>query len=107
MDVNETAFVGKPTSVKVRVLNLVDEDQEITVIFRKDSVSEPLTDLKDFVFNFTSQTVDDDLIQVFVNTPDFSTSVSKTITIIRVKNVLENFFQPVIDFFNWLFSLFT
>ena len=106
LDVNETAFVEKPISVKLKVSNLVDEPQEITVIFREDSISETLMDSKDFVFNFTPQSVNDNLIQVFVNTPDFSTSVSKTITVIGTRNVLEDWFKPIIDFFKWLFSLF-
>ncbi|NIM46983.1 MAG: hypothetical protein GTN40_02380 [Candidatus Aenigmarchaeota archaeon] len=106
LDVNETAFEGKPISVKVKVSNLIDESQEITVIFRKDSISEILTDSKDFVFNFTPMSVNDNLIQVFVSTPDFSTSVSKIITVVAQKNAWENIFQPIIDFFNWLFSLF-
>ncbi len=106
LDVNETASAGKTIPVKVRVLNLGDKSQEISVIFRKETVSETLTDFKDFVFNFTPQDANDNLIQVFVNTPDFSTSVSKTITVIGQKNAWENIFQPIIDFFNWLFSLF-
>jgi hypothetical protein len=106
LDVNETASAGEPVLVKVKVLNLVNETQDIKIIFRKESVSETLIDSKDITFNFTPQSINDNLVQVFVNTPDFSTSVSKTITVVEQKNVLENIFQPIIDFFNWLFSLF-
>ncbi len=108
LDVNEIASAGESISVKVKVSNLLDEPQEITVVFKENSVSETLTDSKDFVFDFTPQSADDNLIQVFVNTPDFSTSVAKTITIEveEQQNVLLNIFQPIIDFFNWLFSLF-
>ena len=106
LDVNETASAGKTIPVKVKVLNFGVESQGITVVFRKDSISDTLIDSKDFVFNFTPKDVNDNLIQVFVNTPDFSTSVSKTITVVAQKNAWENIFQPIIDFFNWLFSLF-
>lgn len=103
---NETASIGKSILVKVNVINLLNKSQSITVTFKRDSFSDNLTNSKEFTFNFTPQNIDDNLIQVFVNTPDFSTSVSKTITVIGQKNALENIFQPIIDFFNWLFSLF-
>ncbi len=106
LDVNETAFVGKPILVKVKVLNLADEPQEITVVFKKDSVSETLVGSKNFTFNFIPEGVNDNLVQVFVSTPDFSTSVSKIVIVIGQKNIFEDFFKPIIDFFNWLFSLF-
>ena len=106
LDANETAFVGKTILVNVKVVNLADEPQEITVVFKKNSVSETLTDSKNFTFDFVPQSIDDNLIQVFVNTPDFSTSVSKIITVIGQKNIFEDFFKSIIDFFNWLFSLF-
>jgi transglutaminase-like putative cysteine protease len=106
LDVNDTAFVGKPTLIRVKVVNLLNTSQHITIIFKKDSYSDTLTGSKDFVFNFTPQSVDDNLVQVFVNTPDFSTSVSDTVTVVEQKTAIENFFQPLIDFFNWLLSLF-
>ncbi len=106
LDINETALVGKTIPVKVKVSNLLNKSQKITITFRKNSISTTLIDSKDFTFNFTPKNTDDNLVQVFVSTPDFSTSVSKTVTVISQGNVLENFFQPIIDFFNWLFSLF-
>jgi len=106
LDANDTAFVGKPTLIRVKVVNLLDTSQRITIIFKKDSYTDTLTDSKDFVFNFTPQSVDDNIVQVFVSTPDFSTSVSDTMTVIEQKNAIDNFFQPLINFFNWLLSLF-
>jgi len=106
LESNETAFIGKPILVNVRVVNLLNKTQNIKVVLKNNSYSDELKGSKDFTFNFTPQTVDDNLIQVFVSTPDFSTSISKIITIIEQKNAIENFFQPLIDFFSWLFSLF-
>jgi hypothetical protein len=105
LDVNGTLAEGKAALVNVRVVNLLDKTQQIKVVFRKDSYSEELTNSKYFVFNFTPS-INDNLVQVFVSTPDFSTSVSKAITVIGQKNALEDFFKPIIDFFDWLFSLF-
>jgi transglutaminase-like putative cysteine protease len=106
LDINETAYVGKPTIVKIKVVNLLNVSQNIKVTFMGDYYSDTLIDSKEFVFNFTSKSVDDNLVQVFVNTPDFSTSVAKTITVIGQKDILESLWKPIIDFFKWLFSLF-
>lgn len=106
LDVNETVFVGKSIPVKVNVVNLLNESQNVKVTFREDYYSDVLTDSKEFVFNFTPQNVDDNLIQVFVRTPDFSTSVSETVTVIGQKDILEGIWESVANFFNWLFSLF-
>jgi hypothetical protein len=106
LDINDTALVGEPIPIRVKVVNMLNTSQHVTVIFKEDSYSDTLTDSKEFVFNFTPQSVDDNLVQVFVNTPDFSTSVSDTVIVTEQKSAVENFFQPIIDFFNWLLSLF-
>jgi hypothetical protein len=106
LDVNETTLVGSTIPVSVRVDNLLEETQSIKVIFKEDTVSAVLSDSKYFVFNFTPKSIDDNLVQVFVSTPDFSTSSSKVINVIGVENALGSFVDLIKGFFRWLLSLF-
>ena len=110
---NETAYAGKDLLLTVQVKNLVNYSQMVTVKFKEQVQREYLENLKNFSFNFTPQSKDDNLIQVIVSTSDFSTSLSKQITVIEEKNyinivtnVFEGIFKTIFDFLNWLVSLF-
>ena len=114
---NETAFVNKTIPVNITIKNLLDRAQKVTIKFRTILLSEDVDDTKTLTLNFTPQNTDDNLIQVFVNTSDFSTSTAKTITVIEEKGLIRNIsdnassffnnmFKAISEFFNWLFSLF-
>jgi len=115
---NETAFVNKSIPVNITIKNLLDKTQTVTVKFREQVIhlqffSEDIIRSTKLVLNFTPKDIDDNLIQVFVSTSDFSTSASKTITVIEEKtttdlftNFFESIFKTISDFFTWLFSLF-
>jgi len=114
---NETAFVNKSIPVTITIKNLLDKNQTVTVKFRDKIISEDIIKSKVLTLNFTPKSVGDNLIQAFVSTSDFSTSASKTITILEEKSLTENvtdniisFFGSILkaisDFFSWLFGLF-
>lgn len=110
LDANDTNYVGKESLVTVTVRNLLNTPQEISVKFKEQSKKEYVNESKEFSFIFTPQNKNDNLIQVIVSTNDFSTSLSKPVTVIEEKGVVENIgndiFQSIINFFQWLFSLF-
>lgn len=110
---NDTAYAGKKLLISVNVKNLVNYSQMITVKFKEQIQREYIQDSENFSFNFTPTSKDDNLIQVVVSTSDFSTSLSKQITVIEEKNSIdlvtnffEAFFKAISDFVNWLISLF-
>jgi hypothetical protein len=85
----------------------------VTIKFKEQFQREYFNDLKNFTFNFTPQNKNDNLIQVVVSTSDFSTSLSKQITVIEEKssidmvaNIFEVIFKAVSNFIVWLISLF-
>jgi transglutaminase-like putative cysteine protease len=111
--INDTAYAGKELLISVNVKNLVNYSQMITVKFKEQIQREYIQDSENFSFNFTPNSKDDNLIQVVVSTSDFSTSLSKQITVTEEKssidvvtNFFEAFFKAISDFFNWLISLF-
>jgi hypothetical protein len=111
--VNETAYTGKDLLITVQVKSLINYSQMVTVKFKEQVQREYFNDLKNFTFNFTPQNKNDNLIQVVVSTSDFSTSLSKQITVIEEKssidmisNIFEVIFKAVSDFIIWLTSLF-
>jgi hypothetical protein len=106
---NDTLYVGKEYVITVNVKNLLKTSQDVTVKFRDQIKKDYISDLRAFSFNFTPQDGNDNLIQVVVSTNDFSTTLSKPVTVIEEKgaeNIIGNFFQAIINFFKWLFSLF-
>lgn len=106
---NDTFNAGKEYLISVNIRNLLKVPQEVTVSFREQTKKEYVNDNKTFSFNFTPKSENDNLIQVIVSTSDFSTSLSKPVTVIEERssdNIVNNFFQAIIDFFKWLFSLF-
>jgi len=104
---NDTAYVGKSISVIVNVKSL--QDSQVTVKIGNQVESDYVSGSKNFSFNFTPQSKDDNLIQAVVSTNDFSTSISKQINVLEELNAT-NFFggiwKAITDFFNWIFSLF-
>jgi transglutaminase-like putative cysteine protease len=106
MIANDTFNAGKEYSITVNVRNLLKIPQEVTVSFREQTKKDYVNDNKSFSFNFIPQSENDNLIQVVVSTNDFSTSLSKQVTVLEEKGPVGGFFQAFIDFFNWLFSLF-
>ena len=111
--VNETAYVGKDLLITVQIKSLTNYSQMVTIKFKEQVQREYLKDLKNFTFNFTPQNKNDNLIQVIVSTSDFSTSLSKQITVIEEKssidivaNIFEVIFKAIYDFIIWLISLF-
>jgi hypothetical protein len=113
LEANDTFYAGKEYLIYINVRNLLKTPQEITVKFREQIKTEDVNEFKTFSFNFTPQSENDNLIQVVVSTSDFSTSLSKSITVIEEKTTADlftNFFQSIFkaisNFFNWLFGLF-
>jgi hypothetical protein len=106
LHLNKTVFLGKSVLVDVKVTNLINKPEIVTVRFIDSFISEEIIGSKNFIFDFTPQNIDDNIVQVFVNTSDFTTSVSETLYVIKQKGLLDNIIQPIIDFFNWLVSLF-
>jgi len=106
---NDTFYIGKTYPIIVNVKNLLETSQDITVNFRGQIKKDRISDLKTFSFNFTPQNGDDNLIQVVVSTSDFSTTLSKHVTVMEekgVENIVNGLFQAIVNFFKWLFSLF-
>jgi transglutaminase-like putative cysteine protease len=103
---NDTFYSGKEYLITVNVKNLLTAPQEVTVKFRDQTKTDYVNVSKEFSFNFTPQNENDDLIQVAVSAGDFSTSLSKPVTVIEEKNIGGNIIQSVINFFKWLLSLF-
>jgi hypothetical protein len=109
MTSNDTLYAGKEYVITVNVKNLLEISQDITVKFRDQIKKDRVSDLMEFSFNFTPQNEKDNLIQVIVSTNDFSTTLSKQVTVIEEKgtgNIVDSILQAVINFFKWLFSLF-
>lgn len=111
--VNETAYVGKDLLITVQIKSLVNYSQMVTVKFKEQVQKEYFTDLKNFSFSFTPQNKNDNLVQIIISTNDFSTSLSKQITVIEEKssidivtNIFESILKGLSDFLNWLISLF-
>jgi hypothetical protein len=111
--VNETAYAGKDLLITIQVKSLINYSQMVTIKFKEQFQREYFNDLKNFTFNFTPQNKNDNLIQVVVSTSDFSTSLSKQITVIEEKssidmvaNIFEVIFKAVSNFIVWLISLF-
>jgi len=106
LDVNDTAYVGKNYLINVSVRNLLNTPQEVTVKFKEQTQTDYVSDFKIFSFNFTPKS-DDNLIQVVVSTNDFSTSLSKPITlIVSNSNFFESILKAISNLFNWLFGWF-
>jgi len=106
---NDTFYVGKTYAIIVNVKNLLETSQDIAVNFRGQIKKDRISDLKTFSFNFTPQNGDDNLIQIVVSTSDFSTTLSKQVTVMEekgVENIVNGLFQAIVNFFKWLFSLF-
>ena len=106
---NDTFYIGKTYPIIVNVKNLLETSQDIAVNFRGQIKKDRISDLKTFSFNFTPQNGDDNLIQVVVSTSDFSTTLSKHVTVMEekgVENIVNGLFQAIVNFFKWLFSLF-
>jgi transglutaminase-like putative cysteine protease len=107
--VNDTALAGIVTRVDVSVKNLLSTNQRIRIIFKENTIDADLSGEKNISFNFTPKGVSDNLVQVFVSTPDFSTSASEVINVTEPANpsvVLSGLAQRIADFFRWLLSLF-
>jgi len=106
---NDTFYAGKEYTISVNVKNLLKTSQDVIVRFKDQIKKDYISDLKTFTFNFTPQDENDNLIQVVVSTNDFSTTLSKPVTVIGEQNIVNignNIIQSIINFFKWLFSLF-
>jgi transglutaminase-like putative cysteine protease len=107
---NDTFNAGKEYPIFVTVKNLLSTPQQVTVKFRDQNKTEYVNSTTEFSFSFIPQNENDSLLQTVISTSDFSTSLSKPVTVIEEKNAVENvasgFIQTIINFFNWLFSLF-
>jgi len=103
---NDTVILGSNIPVNIIIRNLQNESQIVRVRFREYIETERISDNKTFVFYFTPANVEDNLIQVFVSTADYSTSDSKIVTVVKETNLLENVVQSltrlISDFLNWL-----
>ena len=113
LQANDTAYAGKWILVNVSVRNLLQNPQEVSIKFKNQTQKEYVSGLSNFSFNFTPQSKSDELIQVVISTSDFSTSLSKPITVIEQKSAIDvasGFFDSVLkavsNFFKWLLSLF-
>ncbi|MFH1229394.1 MAG: hypothetical protein V1678_03140, partial [Candidatus Aenigmatarchaeota archaeon] len=113
VSVNDTVYAGKQSTVTVGVKNLLGSPQTVTVRFENQTLREYVSDAKNFSFNFTPQSAADGVVQVSVSTNDFSTSLSKTVTVVEEQNPVKsamNFFESVykaiLDFFGGLAGMF-
>jgi transglutaminase-like putative cysteine protease len=105
IDSNDTATVGSPLAVRVKVDNLMKEPQQVKVIFKGNSISDTVANSTYFYFNFTPQGTADNLLQVFASTSDFSTSASKEIVVSPQNNIASSVFDGIGGFFAWLLNL--
>ncbi|HIJ98184.1 TPA: transglutaminase domain-containing protein [archaeon] len=107
--VNDTVLLGNVYSVNITVQNVEDSSRQATVIFGNRSVQSLLSagQSKVFHFNFTAFSKDDNVVRTFVSTNGFSTSVSKTVDVIKQAsfgNFIADTIQAIIDFFKRLFG---
>ena len=110
--VNDTIYAGKQSNVIVSVRNLLSSPQTVTVKFDNQTQREYVSDSKNFTFEFTP-TPSESIIQVSVSTNDFSTSLSKTVTVVEEQDIIkgatsffESVFKAIADFFGRIASLF-
>ncbi|MFH1229097.1 MAG: transglutaminase family protein [Candidatus Aenigmatarchaeota archaeon] len=110
---NDTAYSGEPLPIIVVVSNLLRNNQLVTVKFGGEVQSDYIVNSRNFSFNFTPKGKEDDLIQAVVNTSDFSTSLSRQITVVEKEDAVSTFtdflssiFKAVSDFLEWLFGQF-
>ncbi len=101
----ENATVGEAIPVVVNVKNLRQGQQAIEVIFREERVVDNIIGSKDYAFNFTPKSKDDNLIQVFVSTLYYSASKSKMIEVFESPNILTYLIGVFDGMLEWVFEL--
>lgn len=100
----ENVTVGKTIPVSVGVKNLRDGEQTIDVTFQGKTITENLKGLNNYIFNFTPQNSEDNLIQVFVSTLHYSGSKSKLIKVSESQEILDITVSTIQNFFVWIFE---
>jgi hypothetical protein len=108
---NQTVHLGETVPIIVEVKNNLDEAQSIEIRLREETRRMILKDMKNFTFYFTPQNEMDNLIQVFISSGDFSTSVSKKLTILRKENIFSSIVEALVEFlrdiYNAIMSIFS
>ena len=106
--VNDTLMLGKSAYVLVKVENILEKTQLITVKIGNQSQTKTLGAGLTETFNltFTPKNLEDNLIQIFITADGFLTSSSKIINIIAPeKSWLEKIFNIIRNLFNYILSL--
>lgn len=108
--VNDTVVAGDIYSVNITVQNVAEESKQVTIRFGNESLESSIGSgqKKTFSFNFTSASKDDNVVRAFVNTNDFSTSISKSVDVIEKStfglSFITDFINAIIEFFKKLFG---
>jgi len=94
LDMNETMISGKNYSVNVTVKNLLEENQ--IIILKLGNISKEIAiSPSSSTMSPLSITADSDLIQVFANNGEFSTSSAKSVDLVIQKNGLDFIFDII------------
>jgi len=79
LTVDEPVKSNEEVRFSLFVNNLLDDEQEISTVFRGKTDTRTVTDNEMFEFSYNPSGPGDNVVTVFVKSGDFSTSVSKTI----------------------------
>ncbi len=103
---NESAYIGETTPITIEVRNNLASPQTIKIKFKGKEITFNLSDVKNYTFYFSPQNRNDNLIQVFISSQDYSTSISKKIEILEKKSFLDKILEALFNFFSSIFSIF-
>lgn len=106
LQVNDTALVGKSIQITLNIKNLLEKSQSVTVRFLNQTQTKTISESEKFDFSFTPKNINDNLIQIFVSTDTFSTSVSKVIVVNEKKSWHKILIEKIISFFGKIFRKF-
>ncbi|MCD6477048.1 MAG: hypothetical protein J7K26_02695, partial [Candidatus Aenigmarchaeota archaeon] len=72
--------------------NLLDKDQNIKIKFRNQTKIIHLANSNTITFQYIPFNIDDNIIRIYIEAEDFSTSITRILSLSKKKSLLDSFF---------------